>query len=102
MEFSCSFVKLPPCGMSRVTTALRISFLALNIFWYDVSSPGPFELPEPWHPLNAHFAWKTGAASAEKVFGTEQSSELFIGLFADGELLLHETIMVEIRITRLM
>jgi len=33
MELSCSLVKLPPCGISLVITALRISFLALNICW---------------------------------------------------------------------
>jgi hypothetical protein len=88
--------------MSRVITALRISPLALNIFWYVVNSPGPFELPVPWHPLNAHLAWKIGAASAANVLGTEQSSELFIGFAAAGELLLHATTIVQSRITRLM
>jgi len=42
-----------------------------------------------------------GAASAENVFGTEQSRELFIGLDADVELLLQATIRVQSRITRM-
>jgi hypothetical protein len=47
--FFCAVVRLPVFGIVPFATAALIAILALNIWVYVNSGPGPTALPAPWH-----------------------------------------------------
>ena len=84
--------RVEPCGIDPLATEALMEVLALNIWEYVVSAPGPLVLPEAWQPeFVAQEALITGATSPVNVLVVEQSG--VVGVVVELLLLLeHDTI----------